>query len=79
MNVREWWEDSDLSHAYTDEGWKADTSDDTWYTDEINHMTQNGRYFKLAALDQQETSGKEAEKSKEKDEENLVLKQLKKI
>jgi len=75
MTAGEWWEDNDLSHAYTDEGWKTDTPNDTWYTDEINHMTRSGRHFKLAALDQLETSRKEGEGSKEKDvEENLVLK-----
>jgi len=43
-------------------------------------MTWSGRYFKLVALDQPETSNKEAERAKEKDvEENMVLKQLKKI
>ena len=33
MTAGEWWEDNDLSHAYTDEGWKSNTPDDTWYMD----------------------------------------------
>lgn len=75
-----WLEDNDLTNAYIDERWKVDTPDDTWYTDEINHMTRSGWYIKPAALDQSESSNKEAKKSKEKDvEENLVLKQFKKI
>lgn len=80
MTAGEWWEDSDLSHTYTNKGWKVDTPDDTWYIDEVNHIIQSGRYFKPATLDQPETSNKEVERAKDKDvEENLVLKQLKKI
>lgn len=75
MTAGELWEESDLSHSYIDQWWKADTLDDTWYTDKINHITRSGRYFKPATLDQLETFGKEAERAKEKDiEENLVLK-----
>lgn len=51
ITAEKWWEDNHLSHAYTDEGWKVGALDDTWYTDEINHMTRSGRYVKRATLD----------------------------
>ena len=77
-----WWEDDDLCLAHTDEDWGSNQPDDTWYLDEVDHMTRSGRYFKPPHLDQPETSGKdkEAERQKEKQiEEEAVLKQLKKI
>ena len=66
MTVGEWWEDNDLSYACTDEGLKADTPDDMWYTDEINHMTRSGRYFKPLTLDQPESSTKRLIRQKRK-------------
>ena len=77
-----WWEDDDLCLAHTDEDWGGNQPDDTWYIDEVAHMTRSGRYFKPQHLDQPEASGKdkEAEKQREKQiEEEVVLKQLKKI
>ncbi|KAF5934569.1 hypothetical protein HYC85_030740 [Camellia sinensis] len=77
-----WWEDDDLCLAHTDEDWGSGQPDDTWYLDEVDHMTRSGRYFKPPHLDQPEASGKdkEAEKQKEKQiEEEVVLRQLKKI
>ncbi|KAF5932738.1 hypothetical protein HYC85_028909 [Camellia sinensis] len=77
-----WWEDDDLCLAHTDEDWASGQPDNTWYLDEVDHMTRSGRYFKPPHLDRPEASGKdrEAEKQKEKQiEEEAVLKQLKKI
>ncbi|KAF5934572.1 hypothetical protein HYC85_030743 [Camellia sinensis] len=77
-----WWEDDDLCLAHTDEDWGSNQPDNTWYLDEVDHMTRSGRYFKPPHLDQPEASGKdkEAERQKEKQiEEEAVLKQLKKI
>lgn len=34
-----WWEDDDLCLAHTDEDWGQNQPDDTWYTEEVNHMT----------------------------------------
>ena len=77
-----WWEDDDLCLAHADEDWASGHPDDTWYLDEVDHMTRRGRYFKPPHIDQLEASGKdrEAEKQKEKQiEEEAVLRQLKKI
>ncbi|KAF5933059.1 hypothetical protein HYC85_029230 [Camellia sinensis] len=77
-----WWEDDDLCLAHTDEDWKGNQPDDTWYIGEVDHITRSGRYFKPPHLDQPETSRKdnEAEKQKEKQlEDEAVLRQLKKI
>lgn len=77
-----WWDDDDLHLAHIDEDWGECLPDNTWYAEEIDHMTRSGRYFKPPHLDQVEASGKdrEVEKQKEKQlEEEAVLKQLKKI
>lgn len=63
-----WWEDDDLHLAHPNEDWGQDLPDDTWYSEEVDHMTRSGRYFKPPHLDQPEASrkDKEAEKQKEK-------------
>ena len=59
-----WWEDDDLCLAHTDEDWGSNQPDDTWYLDEVDHMTRSGRYFKPPHLDQPEASGKDKEAEK---------------
>ena len=61
-----WWEDYDLCLAHTDEDWGNNQPDDTWYLDEVDHMTRSGRYFKPPHLDQPEASGKDKEAEKQK-------------
>ena len=51
---RMWWEDDDLCLAHTDEDWGSNQPDNTWYLDEVDHMTRSGRYFKPPHLDQPE-------------------------
>ena len=73
-----WWEDDDLCLANTDEDWKGNLTDETWYIGEEDHMTWSGRYFTPPHLDQPEASGKDnaAEKQKEKQlEDEAVLRQ----
>ncbi|XP_028107127.1 uncharacterized protein LOC114306133 [Camellia sinensis] len=77
-----WWENDDLHLAHTYENWGQDLLDDTWYSEEVDHMTRSGRYFKPPYLDQLEAFGKDKEAEKQKDkqlEKEDVLKQLKKI
>ncbi|KAF5932938.1 hypothetical protein HYC85_029109 [Camellia sinensis] len=80
VNEGEWWDDNDLQLTHTDDKWVNNMPDETWYANEIDYLTRSGRYFKPPYLDQGEPSSKDKEVEKEKEvEEDLVLKQLKKI